>query len=457
MLTTIAPRTAVQNPSTRNGRSSWSQIHDVSSSMRALTTKVNSPSVRMNSGKVSTRTTGRMIALTSPKMTATPSSVRTRFPVVPGPTVMPPTSQAAAASAAALITNRIRIRTPRLLLDRHGPRAAEACHRGGNGRTRRRRRGRAAAALALLALGPTACAGPPARPARIVAVQALGPRVRDLTVDSPALARTAKVRLLLPRRFAAEPRRRWPVLWLLHGCCDTYQAWTRSTDVEELAGLADVLVVMPEAGPVGFYSDWYNHGRGGPPRWETFHLTELRRLLERDWRAGDRRVVAGVSLGGLGAIGYAARHPGMFRAAAAYSGVLDLGYRGGPIPGAPFVQSLLRAFHEDPLGPWGDPQRQAGVWSAHDPTALASRLRGVGLFVSAGDGRPGPLDGPAAPAQAARLERALYPQSLAFVARLRQLGIPVRFDDYGAGTHDWPYWQRELHRSLPLLLGALRA
>ena len=44
---------------------------------------------------------------------------------------------------------------------------------------------------------------------------------------------------------------------------------------------------------------------------------------------------------------------------------------------------------------------------------------------------------------------------MAFVERLHQLGIPVRFDAYDPGTHDWPYWQRELHRSLPLLLAAL--
>ena len=42
-----------------------------------------------------------------------------------------------------------------------------------------------------------------------------------------------------------------------------------------------------------------------------------------------------------------------------------------------------------------------------------------------------------------------------FVERRRHLGITVRFDDHGQGAHDWPYWQRELHRSLPLLLDAL--
>jgi alpha-glucoside transport system permease protein len=321
-----------------------------------------------------------------------------------------------------------------------------------------------AVTLALLMVGMAACTsspapqavGPPDRPARVVATQTVGPRVRDLTIDSPALGRSAKVRLLLPRRFQAQPNRRWPVLWLLHGCCDTYQSWTRSTDVEELAGLADVLVVMPEAGQVGFYSDWYARGQGGPSRWETFHLTELRQLLERDWRAGNRRVVAGLSMGGLGAMAYAARHPGMFRAAASYSGLLHTRYQGDPLPGPRMIQDLLRDFDEDPDALWGDPRRHGDLWAAHNPYDLAPRLREVGLFVSVGNGQPGPLDGPATNGQLQQIEQALYPQNLAFVERLRQLGIPVRFDAYGPGIHNWPYWQRELHRSLPMLLGALQ-
>jgi diacylglycerol O-acyltransferase / trehalose O-mycolyltransferase len=296
----------------------------------------------------------------------------------------------------------------------------------------------------------------PDRSARVLTTETVGRRVRDLVIDSPALDRYAMVRLLLPRRFEAEPGRRWPVLWLLHGCCDTYESWTRSTDLEELDALAEVLVVMPEAGQVGFYSDWREHGHGRPSRWETFHLTELRQLLERDWRAGGRRAVAGLSMGGLGAMAYAARHPGMFAAAASYSGLLHTRYQGDPVAGPQMIQDLLRQFGQDPGALWGDPRRHGGLWAAHNPHDLAPRLRGVGLFVSAGSGRPGPLDGPSGNRQGQQIERALRPQSQAFVERLHQLGIPVRFDAYDPGTHDWPYWQRELHRSLPLLLAALR-
>jgi S-formylglutathione hydrolase FrmB len=43
----------------------------------------------------------------------------------------------------------------------------------------------------------------------------------------------------------------------------------------------------------------------------------------------------------------------------------------------------------------------------------------------------------------------------AFALRLQELGIPATIDDYGPGTHTWPYFERELHRALPLLLQAL--
>ena len=143
---------------------------------------------------------------------------------------------------------------------------------------------------------------------RVVATTVLPTRMRDLTIASPVLGATVKVRLLLPVRYAARPGVRWPVLYLLHGCCDTYQSWTRSTDVEALTAHSDVLVVMPDGGKAGFYSDWLTG-----PRWETFHLAELRRILERDYRAGPVMAVAGASMGGLGALAYAARTAGSCR------------------------------------------------------------------------------------------------------------------------------------------------
>jgi diacylglycerol O-acyltransferase/trehalose O-mycolyltransferase len=280
---------------------------------------------------------------------------------------------------------------------------------------------------------------------RVVDEQRVGPRLLDIEIRSPALGATVKVRLLTPRDWAPDAPRRWPVLYLLHGCCDTYESWARSTRIEQMPRLRHVLVVMPEGGKVGFYSNWIGRdGRTGPA-WETFHLSELRRILERDYRAGQQRAVAGLSMGGLGAIDYAARHPGMFSGAASFSGLLH------PLADSRFVTGLLAAFTPRPADVWGDPRRQHGVWAAHDPTELAGRLRAVRLFVSAGNGRPGPLDTPGAQPDA--VERTVLRESRAFVRRLHSRRIPVHADFYGPGTHNWPYWERELQRALPTLLG----
>ncbi|MFB9239954.1 alpha/beta hydrolase [Plantactinospora siamensis] len=277
----------------------------------------------------------------------------------------------------------------------------------------------------------------------------VGQRLVDLTISSPALGTTANVRLLTPDGWDRRGRGdHWPVLFLLHGCCDSYVSWTRSTDVASIPQLRNVLVVMPEAGAAGWYSNWWNGGRGGVPAWETFHLGEVRQILERGYGAGTRRAVAGLSMGGFGAMSYAARHPGMFRAAASYSGVVH------PLRDAAFWLPFFGFTGLDPNDLWGDPVAQRNIWRAHDPYYLAGRLRHTDLFVASGDGTAGPFD---EPGRTDSLEALIYQENLDFVAQLRERGVRVRTDFYGPGTHSWPYWQRELHRSLPMLLHAIGA
>ena len=278
----------------------------------------------------------------------------------------------------------------------------------------------------------------------IRAVTPLGPRVIDLDVSSSTVGRTA-VRIILPRDYDRRPGARWPVLYLLHGCCDSYVSWTRSTDVVPFFATRNVLVVMPEAGRVGFYSDWL---RG--PRWETFHLVDLIRLLQQRYHASDIRAIAGVSMGGLGALDYAARHSGMFRAVASFSGIVDTRLSSRE---SVSYQRLVRANGANPDDMWGNPEANARSWAEHNPTDLVAGLRGTMLFISAGNGQPGPLDG--ATAAPDPIEKSIHAENIAFTARLKQLRIPAIIDLSGNGTHDWPYWQREFHATWPLLARAL--
>jgi diacylglycerol O-acyltransferase / trehalose O-mycolyltransferase len=109
-----------------------------------------------------------------------------------------------------------------------------------------------------------------------------------------------------------------------------------------------------------------------------------------------------------------------------------------------------------PLGLWGDRIQRSEIWRRRNPVDAAANPRGISLFVSYGDGDPGPLDVDLTPAGVGgQIERRLAPGSAAFVRRLGELGIPAQVDAYGPGSHAWPYWQWELHRALPGIMRTL--
>jgi S-formylglutathione hydrolase FrmB len=90
--------------------------------------------------------------------------------------------------------------------------------------------------------------------------------------------------------------------------------------------------------------------------------------------------------------------------------------------------------------------------AAHLPINLAPRLRSLALIeLRTGDGEPGPLDASGVPAgcDACRLESFVHAMNVRLHDRLRRLGIRHVWDDYGRGTHEWPYWRRDLRETLP--------
>ncbi|WP_018654582.1 alpha/beta hydrolase [Actinomadura flavalba] len=304
------------------------------------------------------------------------------------------------------------------------------------------------ATLALLALAV------PVRAADITE-RRIDARTLDLEWYSPAVGQRVQARLLLPRGWSRTAKRTWPVLYAYQGGRDDYTSWTRETDIARLAATRDVLVVMPSGGENGSYTNWWNDGAGGIPRWEDHHVRELPALMKR-YRAGDRRAVLGVSSGGQGAMAYAARHPGMFRYAASFSGSTHLTMHGMQI----FLTAVnLLGSGADAFRIFGVPGRDDANWRAHDPHVLAERLRGTGLYVSSGTtGMNGPFTPPGAQWRLTQLSEILIGQmNHSFVNRLRELRIPVTAHIYGDGWHAWPEWTQELHTAWPLIMTALGA
>lgn len=294
-----------------------------------------------------------------------------------------------------------------------------------------------------------------------------GRRIVDLTVASPALGGPAPVRLLTPEGWhARRPAHRWPTLYLLPGGDGDHLSWTRDYGIQRLPVLRHTLVVMVSMPLFGFCSDWWNHGAGGPPAVETFHLREVLPLMEREYGAGPRRAVAGESQGGFGALSYAARHPGTFRAVASFSGFVH------PHRHPRAVRAAMTHLGLDWLALWGHPERQRAIWESYDPAYLTRRLAGVPIRLSCGDGRLGPLDPPDTgpdehipgledpdqpfpPDVLSPTEAVMLDENRALAPLLRSAGARLTTHFY-AGTHDPAYWNRELRASLPLLLTALR-
>ncbi|MFE3449899.1 alpha/beta hydrolase [Nonomuraea sp. NPDC059194] len=275
-----------------------------------------------------------------------------------------------------------------------------------------------------------------------VSERRLDERRMELTIESAALEATTRVRLLLPEGWSREADRTWPVLWLLHGGLDSYTSWTARTDVERLTRHTGVIVVMPDGGRCGSYSDWWNGGKGGAPRWATYHLKELLPLLESRYRAGPRRAVAGYSMGGQGAMLYAAQ--GYFQAAASFSGAVNILEQG--VPQAVMAGTTLGCLGTDWKRIWGDPDAQRDIWRAHNPYDQAVKLKGVRLYVASGTAEF--WQDPA--------EHLAGKAGRAFAARLGELGIAVQTHFY-RGRHDHAHWQRELHRAYPMLMRAIGA
>lgn len=266
--------------------------------------------------------------------------------------------------------------------------------------------------------------------------QRLDTRLLKLTLQTPALAGPTHVHVLLPDRYDATPDQRYPVLYLLQGAIDDYTAWISEGNAEALSAGYPMIIVMPDAGDEGYYSDWYNGGAFGPPQWETYHIHQLIPWIDAHYRTvatRGGRAVGGVSMGGFGALSYAARHPDLFAAAISFSGLVD--------------SNSLSDRATIPNTVFGSWITQAVRWHGHNPCDLAGNLRGVDVSLYLRNGLPGKGYFGLDPA-----EIIVHWQNATLHRRLLAADIPHHWNDRGAGRHKWPTWQEDLSVALPRLM-----
>ncbi|MEU4782055.1 alpha/beta hydrolase family protein [Micromonospora sp. NPDC023633] len=245
---------------------------------------------------------------------------------------------------------------------------------------------------------------------------------------SEALGVSTSMTVILPQRTSSQigmtgsaGQGAPPVLYLLHGLSDDDTIWLRRTSIERYVAPLGLAVVMPQAGR-SFYTD-EEHGN----RYWTFLSTELPRVCHEFFRLSARRedtFVAGLSMGGYGAVKWALRDPGRFAAAASLSGALDVVNRRHH-PTAPLDPDVWHTVFGE----------RAAIGSDDDTVALLDRVPAAdrpALYVACGT------------------EDFLYDDNLTFVAAARERGVPLTVD-FSPGTHDWAYWDAKIQDVLAWL------
>ncbi|HVW81142.1 MAG TPA: alpha/beta hydrolase family protein [Mycobacteriales bacterium] len=293
-----------------------------------------------------------------------------------------------------------------------------------------------------------AAAGKPAG-ARVIAEKRLGPRVIELTITTPAFNTPTHVDVDLPVGYRAHPDKRWPVAYFLAGILNNYASFNDVVDGLELTRTFPAISVSPN-GDSGWWSDWYEKGKYGAPKYETFVIDQLIPLIDRMFRTiptRSQRAIAGVSMGGYGAMMLAARHPDLFGDAASISGAVDTNFV--PIAEILTASSLIMGRQPDAI--YGPQATQEVRWRGHNPTTLASNLRGVNLQLRTADGTPNQHLGETLlgiDATACVEEAGVHQASVGMRRRLNALGIHYLWHDYGPGCHDVPNFEREIGPTL---------
>jgi S-formylglutathione hydrolase FrmB len=249
---------------------------------------------------------------------------------------------------------------------------------------------------------------------------------------SEALSLSTSMTVLLPQRTTTQigmegrtPDGPPPVLYLLHGLSDDDTIWLRRTSIERYAAPLGLAVVMPQAHR-SFYTD---EAYGG--RYWTFLTEELPELVGSLFRVSDRRedtFVAGLSMGGYGALKWALRQPERFAAAANLSGAVDI--------------TGLRSGRERPEDPrmferiFGDRRPSGGTDDLRRLLDQADVAALPALYLCCGT------------------DDILIEDNVAFRDAAVAAGARVTAD-FGPGAHDWAYWDARIQDVLAWLpLGA---
>jgi len=258
----------------------------------------------------------------------------------------------------------------------------------------------------------------------IIANQILISQVKVVldSVYSPSLNSFKHFHIVLPENYF-KTEERFIAIYLLHGYGGSHQDWVNKTSLVKYLKDYNFIIITPEAD-----NGWYtNSPTLKNKNYEDYIIKDLIPYVEKKYRVISTRhgrIIAGLSMGGYGAIKFALKYPNMFLLAGSFSGafnweqILERGQ--GQI-----IQSLKDAFGEAKTQHW----HKNNVFSLVDSVAIGNLPY---LYISVGkdDNRIGLLEA-----------------NRNLVEKLQKKNINYEYHEL-PGSHTWSFWDMEIKNFL---------
>jgi S-formylglutathione hydrolase FrmB len=200
--------------------------------------------------------------------------------------------------------------------------------------------------------------------------------------QTDAIGWNPAVNVLLPDDYHTSGRT-YPVLYLFHGGLEDFISFDQKGIRDWTAG-KPIIVVMPDGGQAGWYANPVS-SNVGPRNWENFHLTQLLPWIEANFRTFaeyDGRAVSGFSMGGFGALKYAAKYWGTFASVSAHSGPASLRRDAGAVVHWANVSSAVKDLAGGTI--YGVPLWDEARVTADNPVERLESYRNKRVFLVAG-------------------------------------------------------------------------
>ncbi len=243
-------------------------------------------------------------------------------------------------------------------------------------------------------------------------------------LDSKLMERKMPYRVVLPPNYNnSNETVHFPVVYLLHGLTGHYTNWTDKTQLAEYALIHKFIIVMPEGD-----NGWYTDSVAMPTdKYESYIVKELIPEIDGKFRTvaeREHRMIAGLSMGGYGAVKFGLKYPEMFSLVGSFSGALGA--------------TSFTAANAGAIG--------KGIDAVYGPADSETR-KANDVFKIARELSPQNVKSLPFIYQSCGTEDFLFTNNRDFDAVLIEKKVPHEFREH-PGIHDWVFWNDQVREFL---------